>query len=174
MNDDAVYDIFDEEGSEPTLSGGFFEHQIRAIIWPSRWRSVDIEKVPEWTEVKFGSDTAKCVPKTPGIYALCIAIDCDVALKNVVVAYIGKSETSLRDRFRNYLSEQKRGSRRNHIRRLFKHWGSDLYFSYWSISDTSCDLNKIEITLNDAIVPPFVTNDFSASVRKEVNMFRVR
>ena len=174
MSDEIVYDIFGDEDPDSTLMGGFFEHQVRAIIWPSRWRSADIERVPEWTEVKFGNDTAKCVPKTPGIYAFCIAIDCDIAPRNVVVAYIGKSEKSLRDRFRNYLSERKWGSRRNHIRRLFKHWGNDLYFSYWSISDISCDLKEIELTLNDAIVPPFVTNDYSATVRREVHMFRGR
>lgn len=174
MSDDTVYDIFDEDEPGPTLAGQFFEYQIRAIIWPSRWKSVDIERVPKWTEVKFGNDTAKCVPKTPGIYAFCIAIDCKMAPRNVVVAYIGKSEKSLQDRFRNYLSERKWGSRRNHIRRLLKHWGNDLYFIYWSISDTSCDLKEIELALNDAIVPPFVINDYSATVRREVDMFRRR
>ena len=92
----------------------------------------------------------------------------------MVVAYIGKSERSLRERFKQYLSERKWGSKRDHIRRLFDHWGNDLYFSYWSINDAKCDLKEIELTLNDAIVPPFVIRDFSATVRREVKMFRLR
>ena len=174
MSDDKVYDIIEDDDSEATLASRFADYQVRAVIWPSRWKSASISQIPKWIEVKFEPNTASCVPTTPGIYALCISVDCDIAPRNTVVAYIGKAEGSLRNRFQSYLRQKKKRLGQVLIKRLLKHWGDDLSFMYWSISDNKCDLYRIETKLNDTIVPPFVKKDFSASVRSEVHLFRER
>lgn len=174
MSDDKVYDIIEDDDSEAALASRFADYQVRAVIWPSRWKSASIAKTPKWIEVKFESKTASCVPTTPGIYAFCIAVDCDIAPRNTVVAYIGKAEASLRSRFQNYLNLKRRRLGQVLIRRLLRHWGDDLSFMYWSINDNKCDLHGIEEKLNDAIIPPFVKKDYSASVRSEVQLFRER
>ena len=144
---------------------------------PNRWASFDPQPPLEWKSVRFTAASTTEIPEAKGIYTFVIQFQDHSAPPTRLpmhgyVVYRGSTPRggTLRSRFTNYLDEQKRAKRLTLWSTLNK-WTSSLFFHY-AIVDPSVDLLALEIALNDAIVPPKVTNDFSAGTRAVVRVFR--
>jgi len=62
------------------------------------------------------------------------------------------------------LSEQVR-NKRPLIHYLLNNWKGALYFQYAQVRDKRVSLAVLERALNDALLPPYNQNDFTAEVR---------
>jgi hypothetical protein len=87
-----------------------------------------------------------------------------------ITGFLAQNRT-LRDRFGDYLRDQRR-PKRVPIWSMLNKWSDDLFFHY-SVVENPDELGKIKIALNDAIIPPYVSNDFSAGVRDLVRTLRM-
>ena len=155
-------------------------YQQRVVLHPRRWRSFKPANPLTWKSVRFGSGTAQDVPQQRGIYTFVVHFQ-DYNLGPLVlpthgyVLYGGitgdrAKHRTLRDRFQDYLREKKRGKRVN-VHRMLTTWPQDLFF-YYAVVNQNTDLRALELALNDAIIPPFVENDFSAAIRPLVKALR--
>lgn len=154
--------------------------QQHVVLSPSRWHSFSPNPPLQWQSVRFGAATINNVPEQRGIYAFVVQFQdhsiVPIALPSHgyvmyggIAGHVGASRT-LRDRFRDYLRDQRR-AKRVQIWSMLNKWRDDLFFHFSVVSDTT-DLGTMEYALNDAIIPPYVTNDFSAEVRPLVRALR--
>ena len=150
------------------------------ILDPARWKLFQAVPPLNWTPVKFEQSSLQNIPENRGIYMFVIQFQ-DHALvptrlpMHGYIMYGGitgkEADTgTLKSRFENYLREQKR-AKRMQIYSMLNKWKDNLYF-YYSIVAPNIDLGALEIALNDSVIPPLVTNDFSAEVRKLVRVLR--
>jgi len=127
----------------------------------------------EWFVVRFTSSNANSVPDGRGVYAF-VVDQTDIGLPpHGYVMYIGKAgdgRNTLRKRFKSYFQEKKR-IKRPHIHLMLNQWEQVLSFYYAEINAPGIRLTDVEVALNDALLPPFSKNDFSASIRAAINAF---
>ena len=154
--------------------------QQGVILMPERWRSFQPASPLEWRSVRFAAANRQAVPDQRGIYAFVVQFQDHAALpwtlpQHGYVMYIGITghvgvERTLRARYGDYLRDQRR-AKRIQIWSMLNKWRNDLFFHYAAVDD-AFDLGAAETAINDAIIPPYVTNDFSAEVRALVRTLR--
>lgn len=110
------------------------------------------------------------------MYAFAIHIQSDALPTHGYILYIGiagkDSERSLRERYRDYLTESHIIGRPK-VRRMIVRWSSVLHFFFAPVeSDVSSDyLKEIEKQLNTAFLPPFSPGDIEAGVGPSIRAF---
>lgn len=155
-------------------------YQQHVLLAPSRWRGFVPASPLAWSYVKFEVGNRTAVPEQRGIYAFIVQFQDNGQLPIALpphgyVMYAGvtgevAAGRTLRDRYGDYLRDQKRPKRRS-IWLMLNRWKEDIYFHYAPV-DANFDLGAAEDALNDAIIPPYVTQDFSAEVRELVRVLR--
>ena len=148
------------------LEADFLRHSISVVMWPTGWKNNVSGLDPRWIRVKLGEHKSH-IPEKPGVYAFQIFIECEKMPNSFsIIAYFGKAEKSLRERYYSYYRDLSRGaSNRRQIHRLFDRWGQYIDFYYWVIEDKSIDILEVEQNLLDGALPPFSTEGYSAVVR---------
>jgi hypothetical protein len=154
--------------------------QQSVVLAPVQWRKFIPSPALDWQNVKFGTGTIDKVPEQRGIYAFVVQFQDHAAAAlrlpgHGYVMYAGITgergvNRTLRDRFCDYLREINRG-KRVQIWSMLNKWKDDFYFHY-ALVDQTTDLARLELALNDAIIPPYVTNDFSAAIRPLARVLR--
>lgn len=154
--------------------------QQRFVLAPLQWHSFAPSPPLQWNSVRFDAAAINQVPDQRGIYAFIVQFQDHGAMPLTlpphgyvvyagITGHVGVNRT-LRDRFRDYLREQQRG-KRVQIWSMLDKWRDDLFFHFSTVGNAD-ELDKIELALNDAIIPPYVTKDFSAKVRALVRVLR--
>lgn len=156
------------------------EYQQHVLLAPTRWHGFVPASPLNWSYVKFEAANQLAVPDVRGIYAFVVQFQDHAQLPIALpphgyIMYAGVTgevavNRTLRDRYGDYLRDQKRPKRRS-IWLMLNRWKDDLYFHYAPV-DAAFDLGAAEDALNDAIIPPYVTQDFSAEVRELVRALR--
>ncbi len=148
-------------------------HVVRFRLVPSLLQGFEDTAGLSWRRVKFMESNRGRVPAVRGVYAFVVATPRRGLPNHGYVMYIGKAgdgNHSLQKRFADYLRAKKRPKRKR-IYEMLNQWEDVLYFFYSPIPNTGIVLNDIEISLNDAMLPPMVRNDFSATIRDAINAF---
>jgi hypothetical protein len=155
--------------------------QQHFILSPAKWRSFAPSPQLVWKKLKFDPSLIGLVPEALGIYAFVLQFQNHDAPPNHLpshgyVLYVGITghrapQRTLRDRYRDYLREKTRAKRRQ-LWVMLNRWPDDLYFHFAEVGGAT-NLGQLETQLNDAILPPYVTNDFSPEVRALVRAFRI-
>jgi hypothetical protein len=124
-----------------------------------------------WDRVPFDSAHQKHVAKQRGVYAFIIRSNFADLPPHGYVMYIGitgiTSKTRTLDvRYGEYLKHQKvvKSKKRTGINHMLRIWRDCLHFFYAPLAP-GIDLKQLEIALNDCLIPPFVQNDFSATIK---------
>lgn len=158
---------------------GLKKFQQNVILMPAQWRSFVPATPLDWCKVLFNDGNKEHVPEQRGIYAFVVQFQDHSALPIALpphgyVMYAGitgaTADRTLRDRYGDYLRDQRR-AKRLPIWLMLNKWKDDMYFYYAPVA-AEFDLATAEIALNDAIIPPYVTNDFSAEIRDLVRVLR--
>lgn len=154
--------------------------QQNVLLMPARWRNFTPAAPLAWDSVKFTSANREDVPKQRRIYAFVVQFQDHGVLPIALpphgyVMYGGvtgevASDRTLFDRYGDYLRDQRRPKRFS-IWSMLNKWKDDIYFHFAPV-DAAFDLGAAETALNDAIIPPYVTQDFSAEVRQLVRVLR--
>ena len=159
--------------SEPKIALDYLrEHSFLITLWPEAWQSAASVHALNWERVEFGRATIAAVPEQRGVYAFCVSMRGTIMPPHGVIVYFGETSRTLRQRYREYIRDSEKGSKRPRFSDLFNLWSENLDFYYAPIGDLTYDLKIIEEALNDAVIPHCVTHDFSAEVRQIVPILR--
>lgn len=154
-------------------------YELRFMLSPSLLSSGGSTLPPlTWDSVPYGPDQASSIPNDKrGLYAFVIVAPGESLPPHGYVCYIGiagrRSNRSLRERYRDYLSDKK-NARRRRIAHLIAKWHEVLRFFYAPVDDsvTSDELQEMERHLHDTFMPEFSSGDFSATIRETRKAFR--
>lgn len=131
-----------------------------------------------WDSIKYGDAEIDKVPGDKrGVYAFSIYQPSQVLPPHGHVLYIGiagrKSDRSLKERYKDYLSPKKI-IKRDRIARMIGTWREVLRFHFAPIEDsmTSEQLEQLERDLNTALLPPFSEGDLEADTKRKRRAFR--
>lgn len=142
---------------------------------PVQWAKYSLSFRLQWTTIKFTQQNRSCVPKHSGLYAFTVSPSVNDALVQHYLMYIGQagagSDNTLHARYQDYITPSK-VAKRDKIKRLMELWDGHIWYSYVALDSNSNDLKNIEFALNDALLPPCVTGDFSTDIRRAVRAFR--
>lgn len=146
------------------------------FVSPERWRKSKVRFTLSWTSVSFVNTNKRKIPKNPGVYAFVVRHVNNHFPEHGFIMYIGITGAggngrTLRDRYGDYLRE-KNDNKRPKVHYMLNKYSEDLHFSYSPIDVKKIDLEKLELDLNDAIIPPIVTKDFTAEIRSLVSALR--
>ncbi len=153
-------------------------YRVEFTLSPQRLTTTDyIVSSLTWYSINYGSEEIDHVPNDKrGIYAFAIFHPSDVLPIHGYILYIGiagkNSNRSLRERYRDYLTDSKIRSRAQ-IRRMIGDWHQVLKFLYAPVEDdvSSDELIRIETQFNTALMPPFSINDLDAELREQRRAF---
>lgn len=165
--DDAVVD---------TLVADFSRHKRSFILSPNQWSKFELATTLTWKSEPLLEEKIHSIPETRGIYAHSICLDLPNIPPNGYVTYIGLvgdkkgSSTSgtsrhLRQRFKEYLAEQKKLDRPM-VWEVLKQYADHMIFHYAEVPDREIKLHQIETALLDTLLPPCNQNDFSIEIGK--------
>lgn len=148
-------------------------HEVRFRLVPSQMNAFENRAGLIWKRLRFIPSNLLKVPDERGVYVFVVAAPRKGLPSHGYVMYGGKAgdgDHTLKKRFKDYLQYKKRPIRPR-IYRFLNDFEEALYFFYATILDTTIDLESIEKSINDAMLPPMVRNDFSAAVRNAINSF---
>ena len=169
----AILDLANSTPAPKTAADFYRAHTLSITIWPAAWRKAEVLADLDWDWVVFGRDTIEQVPEVRGIYALCISVKNSIMPNQQgPIVYFGETSRTLRKRYREYVRDSEKGAKRPKLQNLFELWSGNLDFFFAPVDDPDIDLRQIEKVLNDAALPIFVTNDFSAEIRRIVAVLR--
>ena len=169
----SILDLANSTPARKTAEDYYRAHTLSITIWPEAWRLAEVEVALVWESVIFGRNTIEEVPEVRGIYALCISVKDSIMPRQLgPIVYFGETSRTLRKRYQEYVKDSEKGAKRPKLQYLFELWSGDLDFCFAPVADPGIDLKQIEKVLNDAALPIFVTNDFSAEIRRIVAVLR--
>ena len=140
------------------------------------WNKYDFESL-DWESICYGEAEITKVPDDKrGVYAFAVCTGSNVLPPHSYILYIGiagrNSNRSLRERYKDYLTESK-VRKREGIARMIVDWYEVLRFFFAPVDDTvsSADLQKLEKQLNTALMPPFSKGDLDADTKRKQRAF---
>ena len=146
--------------------------QFETRFWPTPDNLMSFTPaIPlNWIKVKFERANRNKVPKTRGIYAFVVLGNHQSLPPHGFVMYIGQagdsnSARTLNKRYGEYLREKKVNKRAG-VHYMLSNWSTCIYFCYAEVPSPGINLKRLERSLNDSMIPPFSTNDFSAELKQ--------
>jgi len=139
------------------------------LVSPTRWRTSRVTTPLTWTFLSFTEANRTNVPLAAGVYAFVVRHENNHFPAHGFIMYIGitganANGRTLRDRYGDYLREQKK-KKRPRIHYMLTKYKQDIHFAYCA-TDPAVNLETLELDLNDAIIPPAVSKDFTAEIRQ--------
>jgi hypothetical protein len=151
--------------------GGF---RKEFILSPNQWATCSVVGPLAWQFVPFKKSERSKLPKARGLYAFVLRPSVASIFEHGYLMYIGQTghgnSRTLYDRFPEYFQDTLL-RKRPKLAELMQKWGDYLLF-YFIPLQAILDLKAMETGLNDALVPPCVTNDFTPIMRKAVKAFK--
>jgi len=129
-------------------------HEIRLLLWPTRWQQYRPIHNLDWQIFEFNSDNIQQIPKNPGVYTFLVQPRIAYNLNASYLMYIGKTDRSLRQRYREYLREVENTSGRTQIIDTLIRYTGYVYFSCACVISKSVTPTQIEDELLKAFMPP--------------------
>jgi len=127
-------------------------HTESFILWPKMWKEFDASKYPcSWTQVKLEETERVKVPDAPGVYTLLIQPGIAFHPSCSYLMYVGQA-ISLKNRFRNYLVDEKKQQKRPKIFYMLNTYENCIWFCFTLVSKVA--LNDYENELMSAFIPP--------------------
>ena len=124
-----------------------------------------------WYSIEYGEEEIHKVPDDKrGVYAFAVCQQSNVLPPHGYILYIGiagkDSDRPLRERYKDYLNGKKIMKRKK-IAFMIGNWHQLLRFFYAPVDDafSTEDLQKLELQLNTALLPPYSDRDMIAEVR---------
>lgn len=134
-------------------------HEQKFMLWPRNRVEHDPAVDLSWVVFPFRPDAQGEVPDEPGVYAFLVQPGIAPNLNASYLAYVGKTERSLRTRFGEYLRETVDPAGRPKIRLWLQLYEGYVHFTCAQLASPV----EVERKLIDAFMPP-ANSDFSAQV----------
>ncbi len=155
-----------------TITEQIARHATQMILNPNKMMARDfIVRNLEWGSIKFETGDIEQVPNDKrGVYGFSVQVESQVLPPHGYILYMGmaglNSSRSLRERYQDYL-QPKKVIKRGGITRVMGTWRQVLQFVFAPVDDSvpTKDLQRLEIQLNTALIPPYSEKDIDAEVR---------
>jgi len=151
----------------------FRQHTVEFILDPNQWGSLSLPITLNWNTIPFGEPHLLAIPDDEsGVYSFIIKPGIANHSECAHLMYIGKAKSqSFRDRYRQYLQDQRTQMGRPLIVHMLKTWPEHLCFCYATIKQTSY-IDDIEDCLIRAFIPPINTS-YPADIRRSMTLWRL-
>ncbi len=146
-------------------TGDAASHRHHFLLWPKQWTTYDIDH--EWHLRPLRPSERADIPDAPGIYSLIAASAVAAHPSASYLMYVGRT-VSLRRRFGEYLTTERRITGRPKVYRVLHLYSDYLWFAYTYVDHS--DLEQVEKGIRDALLPP-LNDQFSAEINKVVGAF---
>ena len=161
-----AYDVVQRAKELKTYSQDF-------ILSPVQWAGCKVPGPVAWQPVVFDKTQRPLIPKERGLYAFVVKPAVAPIFDHGYLMYIGQtghdSDQTLYDRFDQYFQDSL-VRKRPKIAWMIEMWKKHLIFYFVPLPKTT-DLKAMEADLNDALMPPCVTGDYSPEIRAAVKAF---
>lgn len=143
----------------------------RFILYPKSLRALQLPVSLHWERLRFSKANLKKIALNPGVYAFVVGEDDTNLPAHGYVLYIGQTgakahDRTLRERASEYFAEkQKANPKRMDVYEFLNKWQRCLFFHFAPVDPSTSDLLGIEMKLNDALLPPHSSKDFSPEIR---------
>jgi excinuclease UvrABC nuclease subunit len=129
----------------------FKAHTREFTLWPRKWQACDSGQIQTWSTHRLATEEKKRIPDGPGIYTLLIqpGIVCHPACSYLM--YVGQA-ASLKRRFGEYLTRERRAQGRPKIFRLLSKYSNYVWFCFTLVPREN--LEEVETALISAFIPP--------------------
>lgn len=150
--------------------GELLLHVRKFLLFPKHWSPVSNRKHFDvnWHSCKFTQENRKRVPREKGVYCFVVIPDYEYLFTTKYLFYIGKTNRTLRVRYKEYLNDQAgKGKPRSKVFEMLRLYQDHLYFFYTAITDTK-DVDIFEEELLNVFVPHINTKIPDARVKPEL------
>jgi hypothetical protein len=142
---------------------------LRCAPYPERWQRFAKAHKLKWRSIKFASGNRWKVPDEPGIYCFVIRHSfrslppAGYPLYAGVTGIRDPSDRTLRKRFGEYVREKDDPNGRGTVKKFLTVFEGEVsfYFAPWHVKPKK--LLDTEKLLNDALMPPYSSRDFTAT-----------
>ena len=144
-------------------------HRWSFPLWPRSWRAYNLPDSFSWEIYPFQRNQVNNIPSQPGIYSFVIQPGIASHFHCSYLMYIGRTERTLRVRFREYLRDQNNPEGRPKILELLNRYKGFLHFCCSTIEETE-RITEIEEALISAFLPP-CNDQLPAEIRRIAGAF---
>ena len=145
-------------------------HVREFLLYPEFWNK-DENKIViklKWKFVKFVETKKNLIPQKRGIYCFVVKPTCNNFFETRYLFYIGKTNRTLRERFSEYLRDQKgKGKPRLKVYEMLNYYKDNVYFYYAEITSVT-DVNTCEDNLLNTFMPYINTQIPAAKINHEL------
>ena len=153
------------------LADEFRSFQVSMILNPNLWRNYPDRLGLTWTTIQFDQAHLNQMPRDErGVYSFIVMPGIANHVACAYLLYVGKTERSFYERYREYLYGQRTGKIEVHKYEMLTKWEDHLWFCFASISNTSV-IKQIEDDLIGSYLPPY-NKEFPATVRAPMGVLR--
>ena len=144
-------------------------HRWSIPLWPQQWAAYNLPDSLNWEIYPFQRDQIENIPSQPGVYSF--VIQPGIASHPVCsyLMYIGQTERTLQDRFKEYFYEQNNLAGRPKILDLLNLYEGYLHFCCSTIKKKE-RITEIEKALINAFLPP-CNDQFPAETSRVIGAF---
>lgn len=140
------------------------------LLYPDFWIDKG-KKLPQklvWKRRKFVAKNIDSVPNTKGVYAFVVVPKYDNFFETRYLFYVGKTNRTLRQRYREYLREKAgKGKPRKKVFKMLNQYDGCLHFYYAEIA-SSAIVDVSEESLLNVFVPHINTSIPEATIKNEL------
>ena len=141
------------------------------ILSPKQWVTYSLPDSFNWEIHPFQPDQVEKIPSKPGIYSFVIQPGIAAHPHCSYLMYVGKTERTLRERFREYFDEEKDvETGRPKLVIMFDLYQGYVHFCCAVVMDTN-RIKKIEEALLKAFIPP-CNDQYPAEIRRSMKAFQ--
>lgn len=144
-------------------------HKYTFPLWPQRWAAYSLPDLFNWEIYPFQPTQIEKIPSQPGIYSFVLQPGIASHSHCSYLMYIGKTERTLRQRFKEYFGEQDNPEGRPKLLKLLNLYKDYLHFCCLIITKKE-RIMEIEKALINAFLPP-CNDQFPAESSRVVGAF---
>ena len=146
-------------------------HEQSIMLFVEGWKTYQQKTFDnaKWTTRIFRKETAKHIPEKPGVYAFLILPNAAGDLNVSYLMYVGETDRTLRERFREYLREARSDKIRPKLLRVLPLYPDHLFFACCPLPIDVAP-TAVEAALLQAFLPPG-NDQVPASVRRPKRAF---
>lgn len=142
-------------------------HTWPFVLWPRKWQDCPNSGGLDWHIHKLVQTERPSIPAQPGVYSLLVQPNIAGHPSCSYLMYVGKTG-SLRRRFGDYLTRERRMTGRPMILRVLSKYPDNIWFCFTPVPSES--LAHIEDALLTAYLPP-CNDQYPAEISKVVGAF---
>lgn len=145
-------------------------HIRKFLLHPEYWNDVN-NQIPyrlRWKGYKFEKKSNAKIPNHKGVYCFVVSPQIPNFFGTKYLFYVGQTTRTLRERFYEYLNDQKgKGKPRAKVYEMLKLYQDSLYFFCSNINDNG-QIDEVERKLLDTFVPHINTSIPKAKINPEL------